>query len=296
VHFGSLSTVLSELSGETSALAVMLSSWDDRLVQRLFTLPQGRARWEIGTWDLPALRYARRGRTSIATLGDQERGQLESWRQHVWHRTEAPPRWEKQGLGPDSGKSPVAAWAVVARQEDHMRIMEGAGEVPAELQPLFDGVKSSIQTWSTTHGTSELFVRAAYFGRIEVPEEGIVLRDGGTHGNAGHELIIDGTSCRWMRSSDGLYPSPTGEGALELTAEERSWLDGWADAVWSSFGEARVRDEFDRQAPEPPRWVWTIALRRGDNIRLIEGDTMPPLVSPALKWLKDRVDGLCGVG
>ncbi|RMH36566.1 MAG: hypothetical protein D6689_22225 [Deltaproteobacteria bacterium] len=85
-----------------------------------------------------------------------------------------------------------------------------------------------------------------------------------------------------------------GAGTLELSADERAWLDEQIARARALAASGATRF-FGDGPPAPPRWVWAIALRCAGGVRVLEGggrDTRsaPPGLAPLLAWLRDRVD------
>jgi hypothetical protein len=139
-------------------------------------------------------------------------------------------------------------------------------------------------------------VKLTYFGDVEVADGELVVMDGGIHGVQGHTLRVapDG-SARWERRVESLQPSgKPGAGSARLSADEAGRVKAWGDAVWPLGGKSWYPPP-DRG---PPRWVWAIVLRRGDEIRALEGgatappDGAPDAARPLLKWLVEKVDAL----
>lgn len=136
-------------------------------------------------------------------------------------------------------------------------------------------------------------VETGYFGAIELDDGDVVVADGGIHGVSGHTLRIgrDGRG-RWSRRLDSLQPyGRPGSGRVKLDADERALVAAAADAAWGL-------DTRPAPMPEPPRWVWVVAVRRGDQTRAVEGSAMvvgdgaPAELAELLAWLRDRVDAL----
>lgn len=144
-------------------------------------------------------------------------------------------------------------------------------------------------------------VKTSYFGELDVLEVGeppaIGLHDGGIHGVQGHtiEPLPDGW-WRWQRRLDGMRPAGrAGSGSIQLDDDERRRLAAWSEAAWSLA--PRGRASFFGAPAAPPRWVWAIVLRRGEEVRVLEGGGVtfgdePAEVADALAWLRHRVDAL----
>ena len=145
-------------------------------------------------------------------------------------------------------------------------------------------------------------VRTAMFGTLALADGEIVAWDGGTHGVAGHEVrVLPGGPARWVRRTGSFMPhGREGEGTFDLTPEERSRLSAWADAAWRLGDPARPWPARPKKGhagppPEPPRWVWVVAVRRGGEARAVEGDSWtgnPDELAALLDWLAKRVDAL----
>lgn len=149
---------------------------------------------------------------------------------------------------------------------------------------------------------SESSVKTGYFGTVSLGDADALLMDGGMHGVQGHTLRIDqGATASWERRVDSFRPQGTvGDGALELTAEERGWLEGALTVARQLALEGNTRF-FGDGPPRPPRFVWAIVLRHPERPLLLEGGGMaltatPPELTPLLSWLRERVDRAASVG
>ncbi len=136
------------------------------------------------------------------------------------------------------------------------------------------------------------------FGEVTINDGELLLMDGGIHGVQGHRLRVPPTgAAAWDRSVDSFHPSgKAGAGELVLTSEERATLKGSADALWELAANGQT--SFDQPIEKgPPRWVWAIVLRRGDEVRVLSGgDVQSPAGAPeaaksVLTFLVERVDG-----
>jgi hypothetical protein len=141
-------------------------------------------------------------------------------------------------------------------------------------------------------------VKTSFFGEVDAPDGGIALMDGGIHGVQGHTIIAPPSgAAKWERRIDGVQPlGKPGSGELDPSSEERARLASWRDAVWDLAGAGKDRYWSDF-SHGPPRWVWVIAVRRGDEIRAVQGGDMswgdePEPLASALAWLRETVDAL----
>jgi hypothetical protein len=138
-----------------------------------------------------------------------------------------------------------------------------------------------------------------FFDKLELPGDMVMLMDGGTHGVAGHTLSWDPAGHgHWERRVDSMgsdHRTGAGEMTLDLAtlARVKPMLDrGWLLAR----AEANHAKRFPPISLDdgPPRWVWAIAMRRGDDTALLEGggfpDSAPPEVRELLDFLADDVD------
>jgi hypothetical protein len=140
-------------------------------------------------------------------------------------------------------------------------------------------------------------MNTAFFGECDVADGRIAMHDGGMHGVQGHSIEIgaDGTAS-WHRRLDGMQPRGNpGSGSFAPTEMERADLERWAEAAWELAGAGR--DRFYPTQPEPPRWVWCVLVRRGAEVRMVQGGGVtqggePAELAPALDWLRGRVDAL----
>ncbi len=140
-------------------------------------------------------------------------------------------------------------------------------------------------------------VKTSMFGDVAIDDGAIHLADGGIHGVQGHTLVVRATGdAKWERRLDGMQPhGKPGAGALSLTADETKQLRAWADKLWDLAPKGSASFDTDPRNG-PPRWVWVIVLRRGDEVRVLSGGNMsppdgaPPPAKLALEWLIQRVD------
>ena len=140
-------------------------------------------------------------------------------------------------------------------------------------------------------------VKTAMFGNVTLDTGTIYLADGGIHGVQGHTLVVAASGdARWERRLDGLQPSgKAGVGTLKLAADEAKQLVAWADRLWDLAPKGKASFDPDPKNG-PPRWVWVIVIRRGDEVRILQGGDMaspngaPDPAKAALTWLSNRVD------
>lgn len=143
-------------------------------------------------------------------------------------------------------------------------------------------------------------VKTRYFGTVSVADGAVAIMDGGTHGNAGHTIVAapDGAAT-WARRIDSMRPDGVaGKGDFELSADEHERLRVWADDVWDYAGPDST-EMFPPVEKGAPRWVWAIVVRRGDEVRVLQGGSIAPLrgglpdaAQQLLEWVGDRVDAL----
>jgi hypothetical protein len=135
-------------------------------------------------------------------------------------------------------------------------------------------------------------VRHWAFGSVVLEPGDVVVHDGGIHGVQGHSVERRGGAWSWQRRLDGFRPhGRAGEGSFVPDAAELAQLSSWLDALW----EAAALEPPRRPPPgAPPRWVWIVAQRRGDELRALDGDSHASLeaAQPLLDWLVRRVDAL----
>lgn len=112
----------------------------------------------------------------------------------------------------------------------------------------------------------------------------------GTGGVEGHAVRIE-------KSGQGAWELRTGEvetirGTFEPDAEELRKITAWADAAWLLCERTALPT---RKATPPPRWMWCVVVRRGNEARwLADRDDAPEELRPWLDWLARRVGGLAG--
>jgi hypothetical protein len=142
-------------------------------------------------------------------------------------------------------------------------------------------------------------VKLSYFGEVAIADGEVAVMDGGIHGVQGHTLRIDRDGGgRWERRVESLQPSgKPGAGTFKPSPDELKSLRAWADRLWSAAG-TKGGSYFPPPDRGPPRWVWAIALRRGGEVRTLEGGAMAPTDgAPAdarelLAWTIAKVDEL----
>jgi len=142
-------------------------------------------------------------------------------------------------------------------------------------------------------------VKTVFFGEVETDGVALAVMDGGTHGVQGHTIVVglDGAAT-WDRGLDSLRPhGRAGHGGLELKDDERRQIEGWSSAAWDAAGPRGRTSFFLDPWDGPPRWVWAAVVRRGDEVRLVEGSALrrqaglaPAALRPLLDWLVHRVD------
>lgn len=138
------------------------------------------------------------------------------------------------------------------------------------------------------------------FGRLELAEGDVVLCDGGIHGVQGHTIELRANGARWERRIDSLHAQGRpGRGTFVPSPDELARVRAWCDAAWEEAGRPSPAAALGSSsansgpAPRPPRWVWAVAMRRGDATRVLQGgDEAPAAVRPMLDWLIARVDAL----
>jgi len=144
-------------------------------------------------------------------------------------------------------------------------------------------------------------VKTVFFGEVETDGVALAVMDGGTHGVQGHTIVVgSGGAAAWDRRLDSLRPrGRAGHGGLELTDDERRQIEGWSSAAWDAAGPRGRTSFFLDPWDPPPRWVWAVVVRRGDEARLVEGSAigrlhgpLPPPLRALLDWLVHRVDQL----
>jgi len=142
-------------------------------------------------------------------------------------------------------------------------------------------------------------VKVAFFGEVSLDVGGTAFMDGGTHGVAGHSLVIDANgNTSWERRTGSVEPTgKEGKGSITLGSAEQERLGVWTEKLWQLAG-AGTREFYPPIEEGPPRWVWAIVIRRQDETRILEGGGLPgsadapePAREP-LQWLAERVDGL----
>ena len=144
-------------------------------------------------------------------------------------------------------------------------------------------------------------MKTRMFGIVPMADGELAAMDGGTHGVSGHTVRVlpDGTA-RWERRLDSMRPTGrAGSGALSLETGEPARIAAWAEEAWRLGDPAKpwpppaAGGDHPFVPRPPPPWVWAVLVRRGDEVRSVEGSTWtgaPPELEPLLAWLRARVD------
>jgi hypothetical protein len=137
------------------------------------------------------------------------------------------------------------------------------------------------------------------FGDVTIDDGAVSIMDGGIHGVQGHTIVIDRAgAATWERRLDGMQPNgKPGKGTFTPTADELAKVRAAANALWdqAASGHASFNAPIENG---PPRWVWAIVIRRGDEVRYVDGGNLtsptgaPAEAKPILEWLRTRVDAL----
>lgn len=137
-------------------------------------------------------------------------------------------------------------------------------------------------------------MKLAHFGEIALADGDTVVVDGGTHGVSGHTLGVRASgTVEWARRVGTTGPrGAVGAGTTTLDDATRAQVTAWIDEAW--IHAANNPTPSTRAPGAPPRWVWAIAMRRGDEVRVVERDPAiadpPTELAPLLDFLRDAVD------
>jgi len=135
-------------------------------------------------------------------------------------------------------------------------------------------------------------VKVPHFGDVPIADGEMVVQDDGTQGVQGHSVRIGpGGQASWEKRREGLDPGGSATfGSFSPAADELRDLSAWADVAW---GLCERPKPTTRLSPAPPRWVWCVIVRRGNEARwLADRDNAPEELRPLLDWLTRRVDAL----
>ena len=135
-------------------------------------------------------------------------------------------------------------------------------------------------------------VRVPHFGDIPVADGEMVVQDNGTLGVQGHSVRIGpGGQATWEKRPEGLEAGGASAfGSFSPRADELRELSTWADTAWELCERPKPPPHL---MPGPPRWVWCVLVRRGNEARwLADRDHAPEELRPLLDWLTRRVDAL----
>ena len=137
------------------------------------------------------------------------------------------------------------------------------------------------------------------FGEVELDGDVTLLLDGGTHGCIGHTLAVrpDGF-VRWERRLDSMGDQSECSGAGERVlapAEQAEW-----ELLVASLWTATVPEPHAAGIPQVPRYMWALAMRRGDEVHVLTGPPFadafapqPPEVREAFAWMAEHVKAWC---
>jgi hypothetical protein len=192
----------------------------------------------------------------------------------------------------------IRSWELHGPNLDELlaRGLEYEVTFPVAKRP--DGVKAPSRLLTIVR-PRPITIETRTFGPITLPRTGAVLVDGGTDGRPGHRLDVDiSGSALWERRI-GIVSRGGCAGNGSLGIHGRDWADylQLSDVAWQYM---------KRPAPAPaagsagdvPGWLWVVALRLGDEVRVREslaggGEFPAPPIAALLDWMARRVEGWC---
>lgn len=161
----------------------------------------------------------------------------------------------------------------------------GGGTEPSKLFAITQPEPTTVQT--------------RIFGPITLPRTGAVLVDGGTDGRPGHRLDVDiSGSLRWERRTGAVGRGGcAGTGSLGLHGNDWSDYLRLSDAAWQRM-KLRPAAPAPKPGVEEPAWLWVVAMRVGDEVRVRESQPGPSAhpdgeIARLLEWMARRVESWC---
>lgn len=134
-------------------------------------------------------------------------------------------------------------------------------------------------------------VTVAPYGEITIDDGAIVLMDHGNGDQRVHVMTISrdyhGAKLSW---DDLAGPrSDVRRGTFPIDSDERAYIQSWAQRLWQLAPEGR------RSFPRPPGsgtppFEWAIVMRRGDEVRIVDGGAEPEEDSEPVEEMTDFLD------
>ncbi len=130
------------------------------------------------------------------------------------------------------------------------------------------------------------------FGDIAVEDGALELMDHNSGDERVHVLTVSrdshGSKMSWADRPGARSDVKTG--AVPISAEERDQIRSWSEQLWQLAPGGRRA--FPKAPPDgKPAYEWAIMVRRGDEVRVIEGgastgpDTQPDIIEGVVDFL-----------
>jgi hypothetical protein len=133
--------------------------------------------------------------------------------------------------------------------------------------PAFGGPSNKTATAPTPKT-----VTVAPFGDVTIDDGAIMLMDRGNGDKRVHFMTVSRDYKGSTRSRDDVSGPPSGErhDAFPIDADERAQLEGWTTKLWKLAPHGRK--SYKKVRPKSGDFFeWAIVVRRGDDVRVIEG-------------------------
>ena len=157
-----------------------------------------------------------------------------------------------------------------------------------------DGITGQSRVFTITK-PEPITVDTATFGPVTLARSGAVLVDGGTDGRAGHRLEVDVSGTADWERRTGAFANGGCHGNGSLAIHGRDWSDylRLSDSAWSYMRSPAP----SRRGGDMPVWLWVVAMRVGDEVRVresVEGMHQPPHeIANLLAWMARSVESWC---
>jgi len=109
------------------------------------------------------------------------------------------------------------------------------------------------------------------FGEVAIEDGVLQLMDRGSGDGRVHVITISragATKSSWDDKPGA--PVHVITGSIQISDEERTQLRSWADQLWQ-LAPGGHRSYVGPPPDGTPRYVWAIVVRRGDEVRVIDG-------------------------
>ncbi len=132
-------------------------------------------------------------------------------------------------------------------------------------------------------------VSVSPYGEITIDDGALVLMDHNNGDQRVHVMTIS-RDYRGAKLSWDDRPGPrTGveRGTFPIDSEERAYIQSWSQRLWQLAPQGRR--SFPRAMGTPP-FEWAIVMRRGDEVRVVEGGAEPDEDEEPVEEMTDFLD------